>query len=111
MCDNKVNFGETAPDYDDCTVRKSHQLANPKTIDHKFQRVFQLVMIGFIGPFTPKALQGFKYAYKISDELMQTPAPSRQVSTSSQGFSGDFVIVVCGVELDFTRKKPLPRIC
>ena len=40
--DNKVNFGETAPDYDDCTVRKSHQLANPKTIDRKFQRVFQL---------------------------------------------------------------------
>ena len=56
------------PDCDVCTVGKSHQLAHPKTADHKAKLPFQLVFADLMGPLSPEALGGYQYITKILDE-------------------------------------------
>lgn len=65
---NGVSFDGPAPDCGVCTVGKYHQLAHPKTADHKVKFLFQLVFADLMGPLTPEALGGYKYVTKISDE-------------------------------------------
>ena len=65
---NGVSFDGPVPDCDVCAVGKSHQLAHPKTADHKVKLPFQLVFSDLMGPLTPEALGGYKYSTKISDE-------------------------------------------
>ena len=68
MDNNGVSFDGTVPDCDVCALGKSHQLAHPKTADHKVKHPFQLVFADLMGPITPEALGGYKYVSKISDE-------------------------------------------
>ena len=63
------------PDCDVCTVGKSHQLAHPKTTDHKVKLPFQLVFADLMGPLTPEALGGYKYITNISDEYTKRVEP------------------------------------
>ena len=65
---NGVSFDGPVPDCDVCAVGKSHQLAHPKTADHKVKLSFQLVFADLMGPLTPEALGGYKYITNISDE-------------------------------------------
>ena len=58
----------SVPDCDVCVVDKSHQLAHPKTTDHKAKLLFQLDFADLMGPLTPEALGGYTYITKISDE-------------------------------------------
>ena len=51
-----------------CPVGKSHQLALPKTTDHKVNLPFQLFFVDLMEPLTPEALTGHKHVAKISDE-------------------------------------------
>ena len=65
---NGVSFDGTVPDCDVCAVGKSHQLAHPKTTDHKVKTPFPA---GFRKPdriFDSEALGGYKYVTKISNE-------------------------------------------
>ena len=65
---NVVSFDGPVPDCDVCAVSKSHQLAHPKTVDHKVKLPFQHIFADLMGPLTPEALGGYKYITKISDE-------------------------------------------
>ena len=65
---NGVSFDGPVPDCDVCAVSKSHQLAHPKTVDHKVKLPFQHIFADLMGPLTPEALGGYKYITKISDE-------------------------------------------
>ena len=65
---NGASFDGTEPDCDICAVGKSHQRAHPKTADQHVQHPFQLVFTDLILQFTPEALGGYKYVFKISDE-------------------------------------------
>ena len=65
---NGVSLDGTVPDCDVCAVGKSRQQTHPKTADQHVQHPFQLVFTDLMGPFTPEALRGYKYASKISDE-------------------------------------------
>ena len=47
---NGVSFDGPVPDCDVCTVGKSHQLAHPKTANHKVKLPFQLVFADLMGP-------------------------------------------------------------
>ena len=68
-CDGRV------PDCDVCAVGNSHQLAHPKTADHKVKLPFQLVFADLMGPLTPEALGGYMYITKISDEYTKWTEP------------------------------------
>ena len=61
-------FDGRVPDCDVCATNKSHQLAHPKTADHKVKLPFQLVFADLMGPITPEALGGYKYITNIFDE-------------------------------------------
>ena len=63
------------PDCDVCAVGKSHQLAPPKTADHKVKLPFQLVFADLMGPLTLEALGVYKYISKISDEYTKWTEP------------------------------------
>ncbi|CAN0549652.1 unnamed protein product, partial [Laminaria digitata] len=65
---NGLSFDEPVPAWGVCAVGKSHQLAHPKTADHKVKLPFQLVFADLVGPLTPEALGGYNYMTKISDE-------------------------------------------
>ena len=45
-----VRFDGPVPDCDVCAVGSSHQLAHPKTADHKVKLPFQLVFADLMGP-------------------------------------------------------------
>ena len=68
---NGVSFGGPVPDCYVCTVGKSHELAHPKTPDHKVKLSFQLAFADLMGPLAPEALGGYKYATKTSDEYIK----------------------------------------
>ena len=55
------------PDCDVCAVGKSHQLAHPKTADHKVRLSCLLVFADLMGPLTSEALGGYKQITKISN--------------------------------------------
>ena len=65
---NSMIFDGRVPDCDVCATNKSHQLAHPKTADHKVKLPFQLVFADLMGPITPEALGGYKYITNIFDE-------------------------------------------
>ena len=65
---NGVSFDGTVPDCDVCAVGKSRQQTHPKTADQHAQHPFQLIFTDLMGQFTPEALGGYKYVFKISDE-------------------------------------------
>lgn len=54
---NGVSFNGIVTDRDMCTMRKSHQVAHIKTVDHKVKYTFQLVFAGLMESITPEACQ------------------------------------------------------
>lgn len=64
---NEVSFDETVPDCEVYTVGKSHNLAHPKTVDHKIKLPFQLASTDLMGPITLEAPGGYKYVNDISN--------------------------------------------
>lgn len=65
--DNGVNFDEGVPDCGVCAAGTNRQLADPKTVYHKVQRAFQLIVTDLMGQFTQEAREGFTSTRKISD--------------------------------------------
>ena len=70
-----VGFDGPVPDCDVYAVRKSHQLAHPKTANNKVKLPFQLVLADLMGPLTPEALGGYKNITNISDEYTKWTEP------------------------------------
>lgn len=68
MSNNGVSLNGHVPDCDVCAAGKSHQLALPKTAEHKVKLPCQLHFANLMGPLTPEALGGYKLVAKISDE-------------------------------------------
>ena len=58
----------TVPYCDVCAEGNSHQLALPKTANHKVNHSFQLVFVDLMGTMTPGALGDCKYVRNISHE-------------------------------------------
>ena len=72
---NGITFDGTIADCDVCAVGKGQQLAHPKKSQHAdITRPLQLCYCDLIGPFTPEAYGGFKYASKIIDQLTRWTA-------------------------------------
>ncbi|CAN0542222.1 unnamed protein product, partial [Scytosiphon promiscuus] len=46
----------------------SHQLAHPKSTNHKVKLPFQLVFAGLMEALSPEALGGYKHITNISEE-------------------------------------------
>lgn len=66
---NGVEYlGDTSP-CSVCTTSKSKQLAHPKTTTRKTTRPMQLVYTDNMGPFTPAAKGGYRYACKFTDDF------------------------------------------
>ena len=72
---NGVSCGGPAPDCDVCAVGKSHQLAHPKTADHKVKLPFKVVFADLMRSLTPEALGGYKYITNISGEYTEWTKP------------------------------------
>ena len=76
---------------------KSHELAHPKTADHKVKLPFQLVFADLMGSLTPEALGDYKYITKISDEhtkwtetyLLEVQARRSQLLSGVRPICGD----------------------
>ena len=76
---------------------KSHELAHPKTADHKVKLPFQLVFADLMGSLTPEALGDYKYITKISDEhtkwtetyLLEVQARRSQLLSGIRSICGD----------------------
>ena len=102
--DNKeVIFDGPVPDCDVSAVAKSHQLAHPKTADHKVKVPFQLVFADLMGPLTPEAFGGYKYIAKISDEYTKWTALFAEVlARHSQLISS--IRTICGDSKWFPRR-------
>ena len=95
------------PDCDVCVVDKSHQLAHPKTTDHKAKLLFQLDFADLMGPLTPEALGGYTYITKISDEYTKWTEPyllkSKHDALSSFQVLVQYVVIPSGFRVQRLR--------
>ena len=104
---NGVSFDGPVTDCDVYAVRKSHQLAHPKTANNKVKLPFQLVLADLMGPLTPEALGGYKNITNISDEYTKWTEPyslkSKHDALSSFKVSVQFVAIPSGFRVEQLR--------
>eukprot|EP00903_Cladosiphon_okamuranus_P015234 g14080.t1 len=67
--DNGVDYTGDVTDCSACPLGKSTQQPHPKKADYGVLRPFQHVTVDTLGPFTPPALGGYKYAMKFVDQF------------------------------------------
>ena len=65
---NGVEYDEDVTACDVCAIGKSAQQPHPKRASYDVQKSFQLVTSHLMGPITPEALGGCKYANKFVDQ-------------------------------------------
>ena len=68
QADNGIDYLGDVQDCSACPLGKSSQQPHPKHATYDVSRAFQLVFVDTLGPFTPAALGGFKYAAKFVDQ-------------------------------------------
>ena len=64
---NGVDYTGDVKDCSVCPLGKSTQKPHPKQADYGVLRLFQHVSVDTLGPFSPPAVGGFKYAAKFVD--------------------------------------------
>eukprot|EP00903_Cladosiphon_okamuranus_P019283 g17724.t1 len=67
QADNGMDYHGNLQDCGACPLGKSSQQPHPKHAAYGVSSAFQLVFVDTLGPFTPVALGGFKYAAKFVD--------------------------------------------
>ena len=65
---NGVEYTGTVSDCDICALSKSRQQAHPKKSTRTTTRPMQIIYTDLMGPFTPPAKGGYRYASKFTDD-------------------------------------------
>ena len=98
---NWVSFDGTVPDCDVSAVGGGHQLARPKTADHKAKLPFQLVFADLMRPLTPEALGGVQERHQHLRWVHQVDGDLHLLKSKHYAFSS-FQI--------FVQSEVIPRV-